>query len=224
MNFEMRVVSAVGLPALPQRAGLVRQRRPGPAGQGAHRDRAAGPGDHTRTRSTPTGRCGRRPSRRPTTEGDRCASRHGCSGSSAVCSSPSRSRTGCGPGSRTARVEVIGTTALILSGGLALIIGSYFWFVSRRIDPRPEDRLDADIAEGAGELGFFSPGSYWPISARVRRDDRRAGAGVHRVLAARARPRRRAVRRSAGCCSSTTPAATPRRPSRRGGAVPVPAT
>jgi Cytochrome c oxidase subunit IV len=62
------------------------------------------------------------------------------------------------------RVEVIGTTCLILSGGFALIIGSYFWFISRRIDPRPEDRLDADIAEGAGELGFFSPGSYWPIT------------------------------------------------------------
>ena len=61
------------------------------------------------------------------------------------------------------RVEVAGTTALVLSGGLSLIVGSYFWFVSRRIDPRPEDRLDADIAEGAGELGFFSPGSYWPI-------------------------------------------------------------
>ena len=61
------------------------------------------------------------------------------------------------------RVEVVGTTALILSGGLAMIVGSYFWFISRRIDPRPEDRLEADIAEGAGELGFFSPGSYWPI-------------------------------------------------------------
>ena len=61
------------------------------------------------------------------------------------------------------RVEVAGTTALVLTGGLALIVGSYFWFVSRRIDPRPEDRLDADIAEGAGELGFFSPGSYWPV-------------------------------------------------------------
>ena len=62
------------------------------------------------------------------------------------------------------RVEVIGTTALVLSGGLCLIIGSYFAFVARRIDPRPEDRSDADIAEGAGELGFFSPGSYWPIT------------------------------------------------------------
>jgi hypothetical protein len=61
------------------------------------------------------------------------------------------------------RVEVVGTTALVLSGALALIVGSYFWFISRRIDPRPEDRLEADIAEGAGERGFFSPGSYWPV-------------------------------------------------------------
>ena len=61
------------------------------------------------------------------------------------------------------RVEVAGTTALVLTGALALIVGSYFWFISRRIDPRPEDRLDADIAEGAGEIGFFSPGSYWPF-------------------------------------------------------------
>ena len=62
------------------------------------------------------------------------------------------------------RVEVIGLTALILTGGLAFIVGSYFWFIARRIDPRPEDRSDADIAEGAGELGFFSPGSYWPLA------------------------------------------------------------
>src|SRR5215470_3649707 len=61
------------------------------------------------------------------------------------------------------RVEPAGTAALILSGGLLGITGSFFWFVSRRIDPRPEDRGDAEIAEGAGDLGFFSPGSYWPF-------------------------------------------------------------
>ncbi|SDD14148.1 Cytochrome c oxidase subunit IV [Geodermatophilus telluris] len=59
--------------------------------------------------------------------------------------------------------EPIGTTALILSAGLSGLIGGFFWFVSRRIDPRPEDRKDAEIAEGAGELGFFSPASYWPF-------------------------------------------------------------
>ena len=61
------------------------------------------------------------------------------------------------------RTEWAGTAALVLSGGLLGISGSFFWFVSRRIDPRPEDRSDAEIAEAAGELGFFSPGSYWPI-------------------------------------------------------------
>jgi hypothetical protein len=60
-------------------------------------------------------------------------------------------------------IEWAGFAALILSGGLMGIAGSFFWFVSRRIDPRPEDRPDAEIAEGAGELGFFSPGSYWPV-------------------------------------------------------------
>jgi hypothetical protein len=60
--------------------------------------------------------------------------------------------------------EPIGTTALLLSGGLTGLMGGFFWFVSRRIDPRPEDRKDADIAEGAGELGFFPPASYWPLA------------------------------------------------------------
>ena len=60
-------------------------------------------------------------------------------------------------------VEAIGTTALILSFLLTAMCGGYFWFVSRRIDPRPEDRLDGEIADGAGEIGFFSPGSYWPF-------------------------------------------------------------
>jgi hypothetical protein len=61
------------------------------------------------------------------------------------------------------RIEVAGFAALILSGGLLGISGSFFWFVSRRIDARPEDRDDAEIAEGAGDLGFFPPGSYWPF-------------------------------------------------------------
>ena len=60
--------------------------------------------------------------------------------------------------------EPIGTTALLLSAGLTGLIGGFFWFVSRRIDARPEDRKDALIADGAGELGFFSPSSYWPFA------------------------------------------------------------
>jgi hypothetical protein len=61
-------------------------------------------------------------------------------------------------------VEPVGLVALILTGGLALLAGSYLRFVSRRIEPRPEDREDAEVSDGAGELGFFSPGSYWPVA------------------------------------------------------------
>src|ERR1700716_1232221 len=60
--------------------------------------------------------------------------------------------------------EPVGTVALILTGGLALLAGSYLRFVSRRIEARPEDREDAEVSDGAGELGFFSPGSYWPVA------------------------------------------------------------
>jgi Cytochrome c oxidase subunit IV len=61
------------------------------------------------------------------------------------------------------RPEWIGIVALILSGLLCLMCASFFWLVSRRIDPRPEDRPDSEIADGAGEVGFFSPSSYWPF-------------------------------------------------------------
>ena len=63
----------------------------------------------------------------------------------------------------TGHLEWVGTVALILSGLLCSMCAGFFWFVSRRIDLRPEDRDDAEIVEGAGEIGFFSPGSYWPF-------------------------------------------------------------
>jgi preprotein translocase subunit SecG len=59
--------------------------------------------------------------------------------------------------------EPVGITALSLSGGLTLIIGTYFRFVARRLALRPEDYGDAEVSDGSGDLGFFSPGSYWPI-------------------------------------------------------------
>ena len=68
---------------------------------------------------------------------------------------------------QTNRVEMVGTVALIISGLLCSMCGGFFWFVARRIDLRPEDRPEADISEGAGEVGFFSPGSYWPFGVAL---------------------------------------------------------
>ena len=64
---------------------------------------------------------------------------------------------------KVGEVEWIGTMALVLSGLLCAMCGFYFGFVARRIDPRPEDRHDGEISDGIGEIGFFSPGSYWPL-------------------------------------------------------------
>jgi hypothetical protein len=60
-------------------------------------------------------------------------------------------------------VEWIGVTALVLSGMLTTMCTLYFFVVSRRIDPRPEDDPHAEISDAAGDVGFFSPGSYWPF-------------------------------------------------------------
>jgi hypothetical protein len=56
-----------------------------------------------------------------------------------------------------------GTTALALSVGLAFLTGFYLLFTGRRLPRRPEDNPAAEIAEGTGELGFFSPHSWWPL-------------------------------------------------------------
>ncbi len=59
--------------------------------------------------------------------------------------------------------DPVGTTALALSGGLALIVGFYILYSSKRVYPRPEDRLDGEIDEADPEYGFFSPHSWWPL-------------------------------------------------------------
>jgi Cytochrome c oxidase subunit IV len=59
--------------------------------------------------------------------------------------------------------EWAGTTALALTGGLASIVATFFRFVARRVETRPEDYEGAEISDGAGELGFFAPHSWWPI-------------------------------------------------------------
>jgi hypothetical protein len=56
-----------------------------------------------------------------------------------------------------------GTTALALATGLGALVGTYLLVTSRRMEPRPEDRDDSDISDGAGELGFFSPYSWAPL-------------------------------------------------------------
>lgn len=56
-----------------------------------------------------------------------------------------------------------GTAALVMTALLTALVSLYLGFHARQMEPRPEDRLDAEIVEGAGELGFFPPYSWWPL-------------------------------------------------------------
>lgn len=59
--------------------------------------------------------------------------------------------------------EPAGTTALVLAFALTLMIGYYLAFTARRVDTGAQDRKDADVADDAGELGFFAPHSWQPL-------------------------------------------------------------
>ncbi|MUL40957.1 cytochrome c oxidase subunit 4 [Streptomonospora sp. PA3] len=64
-------------------------------------------------------------------------------------------------------IEWTGTVALVVSIAFGWMIGFWLWQSARRSERyhglAPEERLDGEIAENAGEYGFFSPHSWWPL-------------------------------------------------------------
>ncbi len=59
--------------------------------------------------------------------------------------------------------EPAGTTALILCAGLTALIGYYLLFTERRLQLQPNDDPVGEIDDQAGEYGFYSPHSWWPL-------------------------------------------------------------
>ena len=60
--------------------------------------------------------------------------------------------------------EPVGITGMILASCLAAMVGFYVWFTQKRIGfDIPSDDVNAEIADDAGELGFYSPHSWWPL-------------------------------------------------------------
>lgn len=65
----------------------------------------------------------------------------------------------------TQRVEWLGSAGLTLAAAMAALIAFYVARTHRAQGGElPEDRLDANIADGDAEQGFFSPWSWWPIT------------------------------------------------------------
>ncbi|MGC5035543.1 MULTISPECIES: cytochrome c oxidase subunit 4 [unclassified Streptomyces] len=63
--------------------------------------------------------------------------------------------------------EPAGTTALFLAFGLCIMIGFYLGFTAKRVDVGAQDDKEADVADDAGEVGFFSPHSWQPLSLAI---------------------------------------------------------
>jgi hypothetical protein len=60
--------------------------------------------------------------------------------------------------------ELVGFPGLIGVGLMSLFLAVYLWLVDRNTGGvLPEDKLDGEIVESAGEYGHFSPWSWWPL-------------------------------------------------------------
>ena len=59
--------------------------------------------------------------------------------------------------------EPVGFAALIMVSLLVAMVGGYFALLMKRIDERPEDDRFAEIEQGAGDQGVYSPWSWWPL-------------------------------------------------------------
>jgi hypothetical protein len=59
--------------------------------------------------------------------------------------------------------DEIGTTALVMTGGLAFLVAFYVLYTNKRLDGLPEDRANAEVDEADPEYGFYSPHSWWPL-------------------------------------------------------------
>lgn len=57
-----------------------------------------------------------------------------------------------------------GTSALVMTALLGGLLAFFLAVLAKQLPPRPEDDKLGDIADGAGELGFFPPFSWWPLA------------------------------------------------------------
>ncbi|MEX5259894.1 cytochrome c oxidase subunit 4 [Kocuria sp. CPCC 205263] len=60
--------------------------------------------------------------------------------------------------------ELVGFPGLLAVGIMSFMLAVYLWLVDRNTGGvLPEDKLDGEIVESAGEYGHFSPWSWWPL-------------------------------------------------------------
>ena len=59
--------------------------------------------------------------------------------------------------------EPIGTAAISMLSLMSMFLGFYLQNTAKNQGQVPEDRADANIADGYSEIGYFAPWSWWPF-------------------------------------------------------------
>ena len=59
--------------------------------------------------------------------------------------------------------EWVGLPAILLVGGMTLMIGLYLWTWEKKHPQLPMDDVDGEIEDEYYEYGFYTPWSWWPI-------------------------------------------------------------
>ncbi|WP_225825828.1 cytochrome c oxidase subunit 4 [Streptomyces naphthomycinicus] len=59
--------------------------------------------------------------------------------------------------------DATGTTALVVAFGMAALIAFFCLVQYRRRGARAQDRTEAEVSDGAGQVAFFPDESLWPV-------------------------------------------------------------
>lgn len=59
--------------------------------------------------------------------------------------------------------ELVGFPALALTAIMSAFLGFFLMFTAKKHPDQPSDNLDGEIADAAGDYGFYSPWSWWPL-------------------------------------------------------------
>lgn len=59
--------------------------------------------------------------------------------------------------------EWAGFPALIVTALMCLFLGGFLLYTDKKHPDQPSDNLDGEIIDAAGDYGFYSPWSWWPL-------------------------------------------------------------
>ncbi len=60
--------------------------------------------------------------------------------------------------------EWAGFPAILATAVMCFFLGFFLLFTEKKHPDQPNDSLEGEIVQGAGDYGFYSPWSWWPLT------------------------------------------------------------